>query len=152
MLPQPVVVVPAFACMQHPGQHGDRFGSHGPLGLEGLVRPDDLRAVLSGTDPSTGEGLHRAKNRKVPGWDLTFRAPKSVSILWALGEPDTAAQVVAAHEAAVSSGAPSEHVGWIMELLHRLEPPPEPPRSLVSRVIGDIGGVVRRIHSPRKSV
>ena len=87
-------------------EHGEAPGywlaSSGQLGLEGLVRPDDLRAVLSGTDPSTGEGLHRAKNRKVPGWDLTFRAPKSVSILWALGEPDTAAQVVAAHEAAVA--------------------------------------------------
>lgn len=71
------------------------------LDLEGLVRPEDLRAVLTGVDPHTGEQLHRAKNRKVPGWDLTFRAPKSVSILWGLGEPDISAQVVAAHDAAV---------------------------------------------------
>ena len=73
-----------------------------PLGLEGLVRPDDLQSVLAGVDPATGEQLHRAKNRKVPGWDLTFRAPKSVSILWGLGEPAIAGQVVAAHEAAVA--------------------------------------------------
>jgi len=72
------------------------------LGLSGLVRPEELRAVLTGLDPRTGEQLHRAKNRKVPGWDLTFRAPKSVSILWGLGEPHVAAHVVASHEAAVA--------------------------------------------------
>ena len=71
------------------------------LGLDGLVDGDDLRTVLSGNHPETGEGLHRARNRKVPGWDLTFRAPKSVSILWGLGEPDVTRQVVAAHDAAV---------------------------------------------------
>ncbi len=58
------------------------------LDLVGLVRPEDLRAVLTGLHPRTGDQLHRAKNRKVPGWNLTFRAPKSVSILWGLGEPD----------------------------------------------------------------
>jgi conjugative relaxase-like TrwC/TraI family protein len=72
------------------------------LALEGRVDSEDLRAVLSGHDPSTGERLHRSHNRKVPGWDLTFRAPKSVSVLWALGGPDVAAEVVAAHEAAVA--------------------------------------------------
>ena len=38
------------------------------LVLEGLVRPEDLQAVLTGLDPRTRERLHRAKNRKVPGW------------------------------------------------------------------------------------
>ena len=78
------------------------LASSDQLGLDGLVRPQELRAVLDGLDPCTGEQLHRAKNRKVPGWDLTFRAPKSVSILWGLGEPEVAAQVVAAHAAAVA--------------------------------------------------
>ena len=73
------------------------------LGLDGLVSPDHLRSVLAGEDPHTGERLHRANNRKVPGWDLTFRAPKSVSIVWGLGEPDVRAQVVAAHEAAITT-------------------------------------------------
>ena len=72
------------------------------LDLAGVVRPEDLRAVLTGIDPRSGEELHRARNRKVPGWDLTFRAPKSVSILWGLGEPAVSAQVVAAHDAAVA--------------------------------------------------
>ena len=78
------------------------LASSDQLGLDGLVRPADLRAVLTGHDPNTRDQLHRAKNRKVPGWDLTFRAPKSVSILWGLGEPDVAREVVAAHEAAVA--------------------------------------------------
>lgn len=72
------------------------------LGLEGRVRPEELRAVLAGMDPSTGERLHRSRNRKVPGWDLTFRAPKSVSILWGLGDTAVAAQVEIAHDAAVA--------------------------------------------------
>ncbi len=72
------------------------------LGLEGTVDGDELRSVLAGVDPSTGESLHASKNRKVPGWDLTFRAPKSVAVLWALGDERVAAQVVAAHDAAVA--------------------------------------------------
>lgn len=72
------------------------------LGLDGVVDGDDLRAVLSGHHPGTGEQLHLARNRKVPGWDLTFRAPKSVSILWGLGEPGVTRQVAAAHDAAVA--------------------------------------------------
>ena len=35
------------------------------------------------------------------GFDLTFSAPKSVSALWALGDPGWAAQAMAAHRAAV---------------------------------------------------
>ena len=59
----------------------------GIVGFDDTVLPELESAVLAGHDPSTGEHLHHAKNRKVPGWDLTFRAPKSVSILWGLSEP-----------------------------------------------------------------
>ena len=37
----------------------------------------------------------------MPGFDLTFRPPKSVSILWAVGERDVRNEVVEAHDAAV---------------------------------------------------
>ncbi|MCZ3390035.1 MAG: relaxase domain-containing protein [Actinomycetia bacterium] len=37
----------------------------------------------------------------VAGFDLTFTAPKSASVLWALGDPKTQAAVLAAHRAAV---------------------------------------------------
>jgi Ti-type conjugative transfer relaxase TraA len=39
----------------------------------------------------------------VPGFDLTYRPPKSVSLLWALGDRPTADEVVAAHDAAVAA-------------------------------------------------
>jgi conjugative relaxase-like TrwC/TraI family protein len=72
------------------------------LGLRGVVDADDLRAVLSARHPETGELLARP-NRTLPGYDLTFSAPKSVSVLWAFGDRGAAKQVVAAHEAAVDA-------------------------------------------------
>lgn len=70
------------------------------LGLSGLVEDDALRRVLSLKHPQTGQHLNRAT---MPGYDLTFRAPKSVSLLYALGEAGTVSgEVVAAHDAAVA--------------------------------------------------
>jgi conjugative relaxase-like TrwC/TraI family protein len=73
------------------------------LGLDGEVTAEQLRAVLDGRDPTTGTQLAAHPARKVPGFDHTFRAPKSVSLLWALGDQATAAEVVAAHDAAVGT-------------------------------------------------
>lgn len=76
------------------------------LGLSGEVAPDDLRAVLAGRDPVTDAQLVRAgtaKRPRVPGFDLTFSAPKSVSVLYALGTPKAAQAVVRAHEVAVEA-------------------------------------------------
>ncbi len=71
------------------------------LGLGGTVIAGDLTAILEGRDPGSGERLGRAR---MPGFDLTFRAPKTVSLLYALGDPElVAAGVVAAHEAAVDA-------------------------------------------------
>jgi conjugative relaxase-like TrwC/TraI family protein len=69
------------------------------LGLDGEVTPEDLRAVLEGLDPRTGESV--IGYRKNAGFDLCLSAPKSVSLLWGLGDRATAAQVVAAHDEAV---------------------------------------------------
>ena len=65
------------------------------LGLSGEVTGPQLRAVLDARHPDTGEQLARHPARKVPGFDHTFGAPKSVSLLWALGDRATAAEVVA---------------------------------------------------------
>ena len=73
------------------------------LDLDGTVEGDDLRAVLRGRDPNTGAALHHAANRSTPGWDLTFRAPKSVSLLWGLTDRDIASKVADAHRAAVTA-------------------------------------------------
>jgi conjugative relaxase-like TrwC/TraI family protein len=71
------------------------------LGLVGLVDANDLAAVLDGCDPATGESLGSQPGRMVPGFDLTFRAPKSVSILWGLGRREVSDEVRRAHDQAV---------------------------------------------------
>ncbi len=49
------------------------------LGLAGQVAAEDLRTILGGEDPATRARLAgRAGRERVPGWDLTFSAPKSV--------------------------------------------------------------------------
>jgi conjugative relaxase-like TrwC/TraI family protein len=59
-------------------------------------------------DPITGEQLGRAPltastgegtvtHRPVAGFDLTFSVPKSVSVMWALADPETQAAMHAAH-------------------------------------------------------
>ncbi len=82
-----------------------RWLGHGAeiLGLSGEVTGEQLRAVLDGRDPTSGAQLASHPARKVPGFDHTFRAPKSVSLLWALGDRVAAAEVVAAHDAAVDA-------------------------------------------------
>ena len=87
------------------GEEPGRWLGHGAvtLGLSGEVTGEQLRAVLAGRDPASGGQLAGHPARKVPGFDHTFRAPKSVSLLWALGDRDTAEQVVAAHDAAVDA-------------------------------------------------
>jgi conjugative relaxase-like TrwC/TraI family protein len=74
------------------------------LGLTGDVEADTLRAVLGGQLPGHEAPLPGGGRRRTPGWDLTFSAPKSVSVLHGLAEADIAGQVVAAHEAAVDEG------------------------------------------------
>ncbi len=82
------------------------------LGLEGEVTGEALRAVLAGLAPGTaltpnGEQL-RAHPRRVPGFDLTFSVPKSVSVAYALGDPLVQGAVVEAGEAAVA-----EALAWL---------------------------------------
>ncbi len=61
-----------------------------------------LRDVLAGLDPRSGESLRRAGSRvRLGGFDLTFSAPKSVSVLFGLGGPEMEAAVRAAHDRAV---------------------------------------------------
>src|SRR4051812_11855918 len=76
------------------------------LGLQGKVEPAQLVAMLTGSDPSTGEplGFRHVQGGPVPGFDLTFSAPKSVSLTWALGGHPVAAEVKAAHAEAVKAG------------------------------------------------
>ncbi len=61
------------------------------LGLTGEVEPDDLRAALAGIAPKSGGLSPNGKTpathaRRVPGFDLTFKIPKSVSVLYAVSD------------------------------------------------------------------
>src|SRR3954470_14618951 len=47
------------------------------LGLVGRVDAGPLDRVLAGQDPASGEALGRVLRERVPGFDLTFSAPKS---------------------------------------------------------------------------
>ena len=74
------------------------------LRLGGRVDDDGFRALMDGRDPGTGERLKRVGGRsKVAAFDLTFSAPKSVSVLFAIGEPALAGALVEAHESAVDA-------------------------------------------------
>ena len=76
------------------------------LGLRGEVAPEDLRAILAGISPQDGSPLaaRRGGSSRVSGFDLTFSAPKSVSVLWGLSDSETSAAVRAAHDRAVAEG------------------------------------------------
>jgi conjugative relaxase-like TrwC/TraI family protein len=92
------------------------------LDLDGEVDAGDLKHLFRGTHPRSGEEWvrRRAPDRKTPtlrlrdgrviegpkpiptaAFDLTFSAPKSVSVLWALsGDDDVRRTIRDAHEAA----------------------------------------------------
>lgn len=72
------------------------------LGLDGKASSNQLGAMLAGKNPATGQPLQdREQTMSGPGFDLTFSAPKSVSLLWAFGDEQVRSRVGAAHEAAV---------------------------------------------------
>src|SRR5450755_2306247 len=75
------------------------------LGLEpgGQVSEQQLEAVFArALHPVTGAALGRAwRADAVTGYDLTFSAPKSVSVLWAIGGATAQSEVAGAHRAAV---------------------------------------------------
>ena len=57
------------------------------IGLSGRVDRDGFMRAMHGCDPRTGERLKPEHGRtKVAAFDLTFSAPKSVSVLFAIGD------------------------------------------------------------------
>jgi conjugative relaxase-like TrwC/TraI family protein len=71
------------------------------LGLGGPVSPEEFRNVLEGRHPHTGIVLGTGRT-SVAAFDLTFSAPKSASVVFALAGADAARTVVAAHTDAVA--------------------------------------------------
>jgi len=84
------------------------------LGLNGEIAPDPFHAVIDGKHPITGADLgRRFGDGSVRGFDATFSAPKSVSVLFGLGDETIRDQVVDAHNASVNSV-----LGWIQQHAH----------------------------------
>ncbi len=72
------------------------------LALEGPVTKAEFEAALNGLDPKTGEALVQTSNKShAPGWDMTYSAPKSVSVMWALSPEADRKKIKTAHRQAV---------------------------------------------------
>ncbi len=76
--------------------------------LVGEVSADQLGRLFAGEHPATGVPLGnpyvvQAGADRVTGWDLTFSAPKSVSVLWAVGGGDVGLEARDGHDAAVAA-------------------------------------------------
>ena len=93
---------------ESPGVWSGRWA--GPLGLSGVVDAEGLRNLVEGLHPVSGEVLVAGRARSVRAFDLTFSAPKSVSLLWALGSEPVTEVVAAVHREAVG-----EALGFLEE-------------------------------------
>ncbi len=89
------------------------------LGLEGQIDRAGYAAMLEGRDPISGDELvHRPPTRTftdsggrqrtkepVLAFDVRFAAPKSVSLIYALGDEDTREKVLAGYDRAVAAAS-----------------------------------------------
>ncbi len=76
------------------------------LSLSGPVTRSEFEAALRGIDPKTGERLAALGGKQqnhAAGWDVTFSAPKSVSVQWALSDPGDRPAIERAHRIAVQA-------------------------------------------------
>jgi Ti-type conjugative transfer relaxase TraA len=82
---------------------GEWFGlGAGLLSLHGKVGGDDLTTLLEGRAPRAETKLRRTPGPDaVTGFDLTFSAPKSVSVLYAVADDEVSRAVREGHDAAV---------------------------------------------------
>jgi conjugative relaxase-like TrwC/TraI family protein len=88
------------------GEPPGRWAGRGAerLSLVGPVTHAEFDTALQGVDPKTGERLAQVGGRgreHSAGWDMTFSAPKSVSVLWALSDGHNREGIEQAHRSAV---------------------------------------------------
>jgi hypothetical protein len=107
------------------------------LGVDPTAPVDggDFIGLMDGRHPETGAWLRRAgaDGSRGGGIDVTFSAPKSVSVVWALGDPWQREQIEAAHARAVERS-----VGYLREWVpivrrrYGAEVVEEPARDLIA--------------------
>jgi conjugative relaxase-like TrwC/TraI family protein len=68
---------------------------------EGHVRAEDLVALMRGERADGVQLVRPSKHGHQAGWDLTFSAPKSVSVLWAMAAPAVRASIQLMQQEAV---------------------------------------------------
>jgi conjugative relaxase-like TrwC/TraI family protein len=86
----------------------------GALGLSGDVDDADFLTLMDGRNAVNGELLGtRHTDRTVRGFDVTCSAPKSVSVLYAIGDDHNRKEVLDAHDAAVAAA-----FGWVEAHAH----------------------------------
>ncbi|HEV2924403.1 MAG TPA: MobF family relaxase [Solirubrobacteraceae bacterium] len=75
------------------------------LGLTGPVQAEQFGALIAGLDPRDPSVRLRASEQdpKIAALDLTFSAPKSISVLFAIAPDDISGRLVACHEEAVGA-------------------------------------------------
>ncbi|MGI8751541.1 MAG: MobF family relaxase [Acidimicrobiales bacterium] len=85
------------------------------LGLTGAVDLGDLADVLGGRHPGAGPIGDPRHPRRRAGWDLTFAAPKGVSVVAAVAGEPTARALGDAHRRAVDEalGFATRHACWV---------------------------------------
>ena len=96
---------------KHDPEHRKASRWHGKaveaLGLHGPVRPKRFEEILSGRIPGTMARLGRlreGKHEHRPGLDITFSAPKSVSLEALVhAAPKASARIIRAHDEAVTA-------------------------------------------------
>ncbi len=90
---------------QAPGQWLATPDTLARLGIEGsTIDGREFVSLMEGKHPRSGRWLRRAgaDGSRAGGIDLTFSAPKSVSVMWALGGGEQRREIEAAHAAAVA--------------------------------------------------
>ena len=111
------------------------------LGLRGELDPFAFLRLMAGLDPETEATLGRAYGESsARGYDVTFNAPKSVSLLAEFGDDQTRAAVLAAHDLSVDRARVRRGAG-----AHAGDGPGDHQRG---RHAGPGGGGVPAAHEP----
>lgn len=73
------------------------------LSLYGQVKPELLSELFKGELDGKALVQNAGSDKRTPGWDCTFSAPKSVSVAWSQADSATGNEIRAAHAEAVNA-------------------------------------------------